>query len=541
MASAKEITDRVPNYDVVIIGAGIAGLCALYRLRSSGFRVRVYEAGDGVGGTWFWNRYPGARCDVESLEYSYSFSDQLQQEWRWPEKYAVQPDILRYLNHVADRFGLRPDIQLNTRILAQTYDEPAILWRLETDGGQTISARYCVMATGNLSIPRVPIFAGLENFKGHWYHSGIWPEQPVDFTGQRVALIGTGATGIQIVPKIAPQAQHLYVLQRTANFSIPARNGPLEDEADRRHKAQYPELRRAALKTGFGMATFPQPIKSALEATDDERGRLYEERWQLGGSINFLSSYNDALLNLESNHSAAEFVRGKIRSTVQDERTAELLCPQDHPIGSKRLCVDTDYYETFNRPNVTLVDVRSDPIQEITANGVRTRDAEYEVDAIVFATGFDAMTGALLSIDIRGKDGVRLADRWAHGPGTYLGIMVAGFPNMFVVTGPGSPSVKANMFVSIEQHVDWIANCLSYMKDRQKSSIEVDEEYEARWVEHVNDVANRTLYPLADSWYTGANIPGKPRIFMPYVGGIPAYIKKCEEVVANDYDGFSFK
>lgn len=537
-ASNGKVSDRVPDYDAIIVGAGVAGLYALYRLRALGLRVRAFEAGSGIGGTWFWNRYPGARCDVESLEYSYSFSNELQQEWRWPDKYAVQADILKYLNHVADRFDLRPDIQLNTRIVAQSYDNSANLWRIKTEEGHTVSARYCVMASGNLSTPRLPDFKGLETFKGRWYHSGLWPHEGVDFTGQRVALIGTGATGVQIVPKIAPQAKHLYVLQRTPNFSIPARNGPLSDEADRHHKAEYPELRRAALKTGFGMATFPQPIKSALEATPEERESLYEERWQLGGSINFLSAYNDALLNTESNESAAEFVRAKIRSIVKDQKTADLLCPKDHPIGSKRLCVDTDYYETFNRPNLTLVDVRSDPIQEITATGVRTRDTEYEVDTIVFATGFDAMTGALLSIGIQGKDGVHLTDRWSHGPLTYLGIMVAGFPNMFVVTGPGSPSVKANMFVSIEQHVDWIANCLEYMRGRQKSYIEAEEKYEAKWVEHVNEVANGTLYPLADSWYTGANIPGKPRMFMPYVGGVPAYIKKCQEVVANSYEGF---
>ena len=537
-ANGNGASDRTPNYDVIIIGAGASGLFALYRLRALGLRVRVYEAGSGVGGTWFWNRYPGARCDVESLEYSYSFSNDLQQEWKWPDKYSVQADILRYFNHVADRFNLWPDIQFNTRIVSQTYDDAANLWRLKTDTDETVAARYCVMASGNLSTPRVPDFKGLETFKGAWYHSGLWPHEGVDFIGQRVALIGTGATGVQMVPKIAAQAKHLYVMQRTANFSIPARNGPLSDEADRQHKAQYPEYRQAALKTGFGMALFEQPTKGAAQDTPDAREQHYEKRWRLGGSINFLSSYNDALLDEQSNETASEFVRNKICSIVQDPKTAELLCPKDHPIGTKRLCVDTDYYETFNLPNVSLVDVRSYPIQEITATGVRTRDGHYEVDAIAFATGFDAMTGALLAIDIRGKGGVPLADRWSHGPMTYLGIMVAGFPNMFMITGPGSPSVKSNMICSIEQHVDWIAECLKYMGVRQKSVIEADEPYESRWVDHVNQVADSTLYPRADSWYTGANIPGKPRIFMPYVGGIPAYRKKCDEVVANGYEGF---
>ena len=538
MANGNGADDRSPEYDAIIVGAGASGLYALHRLRSLGLRVRVYEAGSGIGGTWFWNRYPGARCDVESLEYSYSFSNELQQEWRWPDRYSIQPDILRYFNYVADKFSLWPDIQFNTQIVSQTYDEPANLWRLKTDKGETLSARYCVMASGNLSTPRVPDFNGLENFKGAWYHSARWPQGGVDFTGQRVALIGTGATGVQMVPKIAPNAKHLYVMQRTANFSIPARNGPLSDEDDRRHKTRYPEHRNAALKTGFGMALFEQPTKGAMDDTGEERQRRYEARWEAGGSINFLSSYNDALLSEESNETAAEFVRNKIRSIVQDPKTAELLCPRDHPIGSKRLCVDTDYYETFNLSNVTLVDVRSDPIEEITETGVRTRDACYEVDGIAFATGFDAITGALLAIDIRGRGGVPLADRWRHGPLTYLGLMVSGFPNMFIITGPGSPSVKSNMIVSIEQHVNWITDCLAYMGDRQKSVIEANEAHESKWVDHVNEVANRTLYPMANSWYTGANIPGKPRIFMPYVGGIPAYHKKCDEVAANDYEGF---
>lgn len=526
------------EFDAVIIGAGMAGLYMLHRLRSLGLKVRVYEAGSGIGGTWFWNRYPGARCDVESLSYSYSFSGDLQQSWRWPDRYAIQADICAYLRHVADRFALHDDIQLNTRVVSQVFEEDTGRWLVRTDIGDVASAQFCIMATGNLSTPRRPAIAGLERFKGRSYHSGLWPAEGVDFTGKRVALIGTGATGVQMAPKIAPEAKHLYVFQRTANFSIPARNAPLSDEMDALHKANYDQHRRDALQTVFGMSGFPQPTKSALAVTPEERARTYEERWRQGGSINFLSSFTDLLTDREANETAAEFVRQKIRGIVQDPETAELLCPKDHPIGAKRLCVDTDYYETFNRPNVTLLDARSDPIQEFTPTGVRTRSAEYQVDSIVFATGFDAMTGALLAIDVRGRGGVTLAEKWRSGPAMYLGLMVSGFPNMFVITGPGSPSVKANMFCAVEQHVDWITECVSFLRSRQVVTIEADKQAEQEWVEHVSEVAHRTLYPQAESWYSGSNVPGKPHVFMPYVGGVPAYNRACEEVVAKGYKGF---
>ncbi|WP_421996063.1 flavin-containing monooxygenase [Reyranella sp.] len=527
------------SLDVAIVGGGLAGLYAIHRLRGMGLSVRAYEAGSGIGGTWFWNRYPGARCDVESLEYSYSFSDELQQEWKWPERYGTQPEILRYINHVADRFDLRRDVQLDTRIVSAVFDDAANRWTLKTADGETIEARYCVMAAGNLSTPRVPDFKGLGDFKGSWYHSGLWPHEGVDFGGLRVGVIGTGSSGVQMIPIIARQAKHLTVFQRTANFSLPARNAPMDAERERRHKAEYRQRRIAAADTPFAIAGHPKPTRSALDVADAERDRDYEAKWQEGGSISYLYSYTDLLVNKESNDTASEFVRNKIRATVKDGRTAELLAPKDHPIGTKRLCLDTDYYETYNRANVALVDVRSDPIDTITATGLRTRSGQaFELDAIVFATGFDAMTGALNEIDIRTTAGAVLRDHWAGGPLTYLGLMVSGFPNMFIVTGPGSPGVKTQMIASIEQHVDWIANCIGHLRSAGLDRIEATPQAEQGWVEHVNAVADSTLYPLANSWYVGANIPGKPRVFMPYVGGYDRYKRHSEAVAANGYEGF---
>ncbi|MDP3159007.1 MAG: NAD(P)/FAD-dependent oxidoreductase [Reyranella sp.] len=532
-------TPSIRELDVAIVGGGLGGLYAIHRLRGMGLRVRAYEAGSGIGGTWFWNRYPGARCDVESLEYSYSFSDELQQDWKWPERYGNQPEILQYINHVADRFDLRRDVQLNTRIVSALFDRKAGLWTLRTDKGEEVRARYCVMAAGNLSTPRVPAFKGIGDFKGKWYHSGLWPHEGVDFTGLRVGVVGTGSSGVQMIPLIARQAKHLHVFQRTANFSLPARNGPMEPERERRHKADYPARRRAAYDTPFAIGGFPKPTRSALDVPEAERNAAYEAKWQEGGSISYLYTYTDLLVNKEANDTASEFARNKIRGMVKDPVTAELLAPKDHPIGTKRLCLDTGYYETYNRPNVTLVDVRSDPIAEITPTGIKTGKQEFEFDAIVFATGFDAMTGALREIDIRTSDGAVLADKWAGGPLTYLGLMVSGFPNMFVVTGPGSPGVKTQMNASIEQHIDWIAGCLDHLHKQQLDRIEPAEQAESDWVHHVNQVADSTLYPLANSWYVGANIPGKPRVFMPYVGGFDRYKQRCDAVAANGYEGFT--
>jgi cyclohexanone monooxygenase len=528
------------KFDAIVVGAGVGGLYAIYRLRKLGLRVRAFEAGSGVGGTWYWNRYPGCRCDVESMEYSYSFSNELQQEWHWPERYGTQPEILRYINHVADRFDLRRDIEFDTRVTEASFDSNTNTWTVTTNKGHTATARFCVMATGNLSAPRAPNYPGLERFNGKWYHTGLWPHEGVDFTGLRVGIIGTGSSGVQSIPIIAKQAKHLYVFQRTANFSLPARNGPMDEAKERAHKAQYPERRRAAFDTPFGIAGYPPPTKSALDATEAERRRAYEAKWAEGGSISFLYSYTDLLLNKKSNQTASEFVRQKIRATVKDPKTAAMLCPNDHPIGTKRLILDTDYYETYNRDNVTLVDIRNQPITEITPGGLRTADAEYALDAIVFATGFDAMTGAMKEINIHTDAGMSIEAKWEHGPRTYLGIMIAGFPNLFMITGPQSPGVKSQMILACEQHVDWIADCVQHLRNRGYSRIEAETDAEDAWVRHNNEVADRTLYPLANSWYMGANVPGKPRVFMPYVGGVTAYKKKCDEVAAGGYEGFRF-
>ena len=531
-------TSEPATFDAIVVGAGVGGLRAIHRLRKLDLKVRAFEAGGGVGGTWYWNRYPGCRCDVESLEYSYSFSDELQQEWHWPERYGTQPEILRYIDHVADRFDLRRDIEFNTRVKQAVFDSDTNTWTVTTDKGTAVTARFCVMATGNLSTPRTPNYPGLQSFKGKWYHTGLWPHEGVDFTGLRVGVIGTGSSGVQSIPIIAKQAKHLNVFQRTANFSLPARNAPMNRDKESAHKAHYPERRRAAFDTPFGIAGYPAPVKSALDATEEERLCAYEAKWAEGGSISFLYSFTDLLINGESNETASEFVRRKIRATLKDPKTAELLCPNDHPIGTKRLILDTDYYETYNRDNVTLVDIRSRPIEEITSTELRTADIDYALDAIVFATGFDAMTGAMKEIDIHTDAGMSIREKWEHGPRTYLGIMIAGFPNLFMITGPQSPGVKSQMILACEQHVDWIADCIQYLRDHAFSRIEAEEDAEDAWVRHNNEVADRTLYPLANSWYVGANIPGKPRVFMPYVGGVAAYKKKCDEIAASGYEGF---
>ncbi|HWC29685.1 MAG TPA: NAD(P)/FAD-dependent oxidoreductase [Dehalococcoidia bacterium] len=527
------------DLDVIVVGGGLGGLYTLYKMRELGLRARAFEAGSGLGGTWFWNRYPGCRCDIESLEYSYSFSPELEQDWHWPDRYGTQPQILEYIEHVADRFDLRKEVQLNTRVLTAHFDSMDNLWTITTDKGDRVSAPCIVMATGNLSTPRVPEFPGLSSFRGDWYHTGMWPHEGVDFTGKRVGIIGTGSSGVQSIPFIAQQAKHLHVFQRTANFILPARNAPMDPERERAHKAKYRDHRVAAYDTPFGMAGHPPPTKSALEATAEEREAAYAAKWEAGGSISYLYSYTDLLLDEKANETASEFVRARIREIVRDPRTAELLCPNDHPIGTKRLILDTNYYEVFNRDNVTLVDARSTPIECITEDGLRTSDASFEFDAIVFATGFDAMTGALREIDIRADTGTEIRSKWADGPHTYLGIMMAGFPNLFMVTGPQSPGVKSQMILSIEQHVNFIAGCLAHMRGEGYSRIEADQDAEDRWVKYNDEVAHSTLYPKANSWYMGANIPGKPRIFMPYVGGVHTYNRLCNDIVAKGYQGFT--
>ena len=529
------------QYDAIVVGAGFGGMYALHRLRKLGYRVRVLEAADGVGGTWYWNRYPGARCDVESLEYSYSFDNELQQDWEWPERFSAQADIEKYANHVADRFDLRKDIEFNTRIESAEFDNETAQWTIRAVGGNTYTAKYLVLAVGNLSLPRVPNFKGLEQFKGRWFHTGQWPKETVDFTGRTVGIIGTGSSGIQTIPMVAKQAKHLYVFQRTANYSVPAINRPLTPEAAKAHKAQYEKWREEAKKTPFGIAGHPPPEKFAAEDTFENRQRLFEQKWNTGGNISFLYAYKDLLTDEKANAMACEFVHDKIRATVKDPKVAELLIPNDHPIGTKRLCLDTGYFETYNQDNVTLVNVRQSPIEEITAHGLRTAEGEYKLDDLIFATGYDAMTGAILDIDIRVKSGAALREVWKDGPKTYLGVMVNGFPNMTIITGPGSPSVKTNMISAIEQHVDWIADLVKHMSDTHKAKFEAQADAQEKWVQHVNDVADTTLYPKANSWYVGANIPGKPRVFMPYVAGLDKYRKICDDVASQGYQGISIQ
>jgi cyclohexanone monooxygenase len=525
------------KFDVIIVGAGFAGLYQLLRLRRAGFSARVIEAGDNVGGTWFWNRYPGARCDVESLQYQYGFDPDLARDWPWTERYATQPEILRYIEFVADRYDLRRDIQFSTRVTAAHFDEAAARWNVHTDRGDTYSCRYLVMATGCLSVPKLPEVPGIDTFQGEWYHTGAWPHEGVDFTGKRVAVIGTGSSAIQSIPIIARQAAHLTVFQRTPSFSVPAHNTLLDEAQWQQVAERIDQLRAEARNTSAGLLGLPLNDVSALAVDEEERRREFERRWAIGGFA-IGGAFNDIVINIDANETAAEFVRSKIRETVHDPETAELLCPRDYPFATKRLCVDIAYYETFNRPNVKLVSIRDNPIVEITPRGLRTRTDEYEFDTIVFATGFDAMTGALLRIDIRGRNGQELRTKWEAGPRTYLGLQTAGFPNLFTITGPGSPSVLSNMIVSIEQHVDWVTDCLRYLRDRELATIEASPEAEDAWVDHVNQVASFTLYPRANSWYTGANVPGKPRVFMPYIGGLNLYTQKCAEVAARDYEGF---
>ncbi len=484
-----------------------------------------------------WNRYPGARCDSESYFYCYTFSKEILQEWEWTCRYPEQPEILRYLNYVADKLDLRRDIQFKTRVTAARFNEQTARWDIETQDGGHASAKFLITAVGCLSAAQVPNIKGLESFQGTWYHTGHWPHEGVDFTGKRVGVIGTGSSGIQAVPVIAEQAAHVTVFQRTPNFTVPARNAPMPADFRRQVKANYDEIRRKVRESFTGMP-FDFPEKSALEVTPEERRRAYDAYWEIGGFGFLFATYNDLILNKEANDTAAEYVREKIREIVRDPTVAEKLSPRGYPIGTKRPPIDTDYYETFNRDNVSLVDLRASPIEEITRKGIRTRDAEYELDSIVFATGFDAMTGSLFKLGIQGRDGIPLKEKWEDGPHTYLGVATAGFPNLFMITGPGSPSVLSNMPVSIEQHVEWISDCISYMRQHGLDIIEAKEDAQEAWVAHVNETANATLFPQADSWYMGANVPGKPRVFTPYVGGVGHYRNLCQEIADKGYEGF---
>lgn len=532
------MSESTRTFDAVVVGAGFAGMYMLYRLRELGFNAVVFERADGVGGTWYWNRYPGARCDVESLEYSYSFSDELQQEWEWSERYSGQPEILRYANHVADRFDLRSDIEFETSVLSAHYQSDESNWSISTDRGESVVARYLILATGCLSSTNLPAIQGVSDFRGETYHTGQWPHEHVDLQGKHVGIIGTGSSAIQAIPYLAKEATELVVFQRTPNFSIPARNRAADPEEAARVKRDYQGFRALnRLAPAAIRGTMPGRNESALDVPEDERTKELKKRWEHGGFA-FMGAFNDLGLNKDSNDIAAEFVREQIREIVDDPDVAETLSP-DNVIGCKRLCLDTEYYETYNLPHVRLVDINKEPIECLTKGGVRTASTEYAFDVVVFATGFDAMTGTLLRIDIRGKRGQTLQQKWAEGPKTYLGLTTAEFPNMFMISGPGSPSVLTNMIVSIEDHVDWIATCLEYMEEHDFQSINADSTAEEEWVAYVNAIAGMTLYPSCNSWYLGANIPGKPRVFMPHVG-FPNYVQRCDEVVNNNYQGFYF-
>jgi len=536
------VANAIQDFDALVIGAGFSGMYMLKSLRDKlGLKVRVYEAGDTVGGTWYWNRYPGARCDSDSYIYCFTFDKQLLQEWEWSERYPEQPEILRYLEHVAARHDLKRDIQFGTRVTGGEYDEKTNLWTVQTDKGDNVTARYVIAAVGTLSDTNLPQFKGLEEFKGKRYHTSKFPHTGVDFTGKRVAVVGTGATAVQAIPEIAQQAKHLTVFQRTANYCVPARNGKVDPDLVKTRKADYDGVVKRVRESFFGQEHYFIP-KSVLEVSAEEREREFERMWDAGGFAYWLANYQDMFFDQKANDVCADFIRRKIRATVKDPKVAEKLMPKGHAYGCKRQPLDTNYYETYNKPNVLLVDAATDGgIEEITEKGIRAGGKEYEVDIIVFATGFDAMTGPLTKLNLKGRGGRTLDKEWSEGPRSYLGVSVAGFPNLFTITGPQSPSVLSNMPVSIEQHVDWITDCIDNMRKNGQTAIEATPEAQEQWVKHVNEVVGATLMVKANSWYMGANIPGKPRTFLPYLGpeGVGGYRKKCDEIAAKGYEGFN--
>jgi cation diffusion facilitator CzcD-associated flavoprotein CzcO/acetyl esterase/lipase len=546
-APDADVTAESPQFDVIVVGAGMAGLYLLHRLRGLGMSAVALEAADGVGGTWYWNRYPGARCDIQSLDYQFTFDPELEREWQWSEKYATQPEILRYLDHVADRYDLRRDIRFETPVDRAVWDDDRSWWRIHTAAGDELTARHYIMATGTLSVPKDPDIAGADRYTGEAYLTGRWPHEGVDFTGKRVAVIGTGSSAIQSIPLIAEQATQLTVFQRTPNFSMPAGNGPIPESKRAAIEADRDTYRDAARFSRAGVP-MPQPTESVFAVSEEERLRRFEAAWQAGELLAPGTTFTDLGANEAANELWCEFVRDKIRAIVDDPDVADTLCPRSYPFGTKRPCLDTGYYATFNLPHVRLVDLHDQPIVSITETGIDVGAAggaqgdteSLEFDAIVYATGFDAMTGALVGVDIRGRDGLTLKEKWENGPRTYLGLTAVGFPNLFMITGPGSPSVLSNMVVSIEQHVDWVIDALASMRSNGFTTIEPTPTAEAGWVQHVNDCASITLFPKADSWYMGANVPGKPRVFLPYVGGVDTYRRTCDQVVEQDYLGFRF-
>ena len=538
---AREIDGHLnpaETVDAVVVGAGFSGMYQLHRLREMGLSVQVFEAGEDVGGTWFWNRYPGARVDIESMAYSFSFSKELEQDWVWSEKYSPQPELLRYAQHVADRFDLKRNITFNTRVESAHFDDDKDEWLITTECGKRVRARYFVMATGVLSAAKTPDIAGRDSYKGETYQTGLWPKEGVDFTGKRVAIIGTGSSAVQSIPLIAEEADELVVYQRTAAFSTPAFNRPLSNSEIDTMKGNYEKYRQEQRLSPAGIINPERQMERVMDVPKEERQRRFEAAWDEGLLTGLMSTFSDIQLDEAANHEVSEFIRERIRNTVQDKQTADDLTPKAFPYATKRPCIDTDYYETYNRDNVSLVNLRRTPIEKITEDGIETSQGARAFDAIIYATGFDAMTGPLLRVDIRGRGGKRLVDAWIDGPTSYLGIAIHGFPNMFTITGPSSPSVLSNMLVSIEQHVDWVADCIAWMNENGKTAIEPSDEAEKEWAEHTAQLAGMTLFPKADSWYMGANVPGKPRMFLAYVGGVGAYRLICDQIAATGYHGF---
>ena len=519
--------------DVIIVGAGFSGLYMLYKMRKMNLKALIIERASDAGGTWFWNRYPGARCDIESIEYSYSFSNELQQEWNWSNRYSDQSEILEYINYVVKKFNLKENIVFNTSVKSATFDENLKNWIVETDS-KSYSSKFCVMATGTLSSIKQPNFDGLENFKGDWYVTGEWPHEKLDFTSKKVAIIGTGSSAVQSIPVIAEEAKNLTVFQRSPNYTIPANNRPLTEKELSNAKSSYDQIREKAKYTRAGIGYNQFEERKLLDLSSEEIKKELNNRWKIGGQEIFTAGFTDVGVNVEANKIVADFVKSKIKEIVKDPNVAELLSPED-AIGCKRLCADTNYFETYNRENVELIDLNSNPINSITENGILTKNKEFKFDTIIFATGFDAMTGALQAIDITGKNGKKLKQVWKDGPKSFLGLLINGFPNLFTVTGPGSPSVLTNMMVAIEQHVEWISDCINFLSKSNLNEVEADELFQIEWMDHIEEVAKNTLRYTCNSWYVGANVPGKKRVFMPYAGGFGKYREKCDEIAENNY------
>ena len=526
-----------PHADVVVIGAGFGGMYAHYRFRQLGLSLFGFEQGTDVGGTWYWNRYPGARCDVESVDYCYSFSRELLGEWQWSERFSTQPEILDYAGYVADRFDLRRDIKFETKVVSSRYNEAANLWTVTTDKGESITCQYLVTTVGCLSVPKEPEFEGLENFKGEWVQTGAWPKQGVDWAGKNVIVVGTGSSAIQTIPEVAKTAGHLTVFQRTANYTVPAYNGPLPDHRREEVFADYPAYLDMLKHTRGGQTFELGTDLSAADFSPEEQRERLQQAWQLG-RWNLQSCFRDITINEDTNRMVADFFAEKVRETVKDRATAEMLIPSGYPLGTKRLCLDSDYFETFNRDNVDLIDINEEPIVRITETGLQTGKQDYPADLIIFAIGFDAMTGPLVNLGIEGRGGQSLKQAWQDGPECYLGIAAPGFPNLFMVNGPSSVSVLSNMILTLEHHVDWIADCIEAMRGKGRDTIEARDDATYDWAAHTEMVANRTLFPKANSWYMGANVEGKPRMFLAYIGGFANYVARFDAVAANDLEGF---